>query len=144
MFDYEQDAKDFLTRCGAKMTFERVGLFAPTWSTGGFNSRSVLTFNVTISTPRGIMTVVFYDSVFCTERYKEDKSYHPSEYDVLSALQKYDVGTIDDFVQEYGYEVKKWSDVKKIEKTYKLCKKEYKDLCRIFAENQMEELREIE
>lgn len=141
MFDYEQNAKDFLLRCGATMTFERVGIVPEPFGDGDYK---VMMFFIQIITPLGTMNVYFYDSLFNTEAYRSNENYHPSEYDVLSAVQKYDVGTIDDFVSEYGFEVKKWSDVKRIEKTYKLCKKEYEGLRRIFTEEQMEELREIE
>lgn len=65
-----------------------------------------------------------------------------SAYDVLSCIQKYDVGTIDDFVSEFGYEFSTWEDVKKTEKTYKAVVREYKGVKRVFGDC-LEELREI-
>lgn len=63
-------------------------------------------------------------------------------YDVLACLQKYDVGTIDDFQSEFGYEINSYADAKKLEKTYKAVKREYKQVLRVF-DNCLEELREI-
>lgn len=81
----------------------------------------------------------FWDSAYNTGR-----NIKPTEYDILACLEKYDVGTIDDFVSEFGYEVHKWSDVRRIENTYNAVVKEYQDLCRIFTPEQMEKLSEIE
>ena len=55
-----------------------------------------------------------------------------------------DVGTIDDFVSEFGYEVHKWDDVRRIERTYKAVVRQYNALCKIFTPEQMEKLREIQ
>ena len=63
-------------------------------------------------------------------------------YDVLACLQKYDVGTIDDFQSEFGYEINSYADAKKLEKTYKAVKREYKQVLRVF-DNCLEELRNI-
>lgn len=63
-------------------------------------------------------------------------------YDVLECLTKYDVGSIDDFVSEFGYEVNSWEDVKKIQKTYKSVVREWKNVQRVFGDC-LEELQEI-
>lgn len=63
----------------------------------------------------------------------------PTSYDVLSCLQKYDVGTFEDFCDEFGFD----TDSHRAEKAYIGCIKEFKDLERIFTEDQLEELREI-
>lgn len=90
----------------------------------------------------------------CIERY--GNTYHfyfsnskaagenpPTAYDILSCLQKYDVGSIDDFVSEYGYEVHKWADVKRIEKTYEAVKNEAVTVMLLFKDC-LDELREIQ
>lgn len=64
----------------------------------------------------------------------------PSEYDVLACLEKYDPGTFEDFCSEFGYD----EDSKTAERIYIAVIKEYKDLTRIFTEEQMEELSEIQ
>lgn len=64
----------------------------------------------------------------------------PNEYDVLACLEKYDVGTFEDFCSEFGYD----EDSRTAERIYIAVIKEYKDLTRIFTEGQMEELSEIQ
>lgn len=130
-------------------------------------------YDVTITTPRGKMAFTFWDSIHNTEistmtfeeyakkklKYNrvEDMSYGekvkakndlarlkadavPNEYDVLACLEKYDVGTFEDFCSEFGYD----EDSKTAERIYIAVIKEYKDLTRIFTEEQMEELSEIQ
>ena len=84
---------------------------------------------------RKSMRVWFYQSIKDMER-------EPTAYDVLATLQKYDVGTIDDFVAEFGYEVNSWKDVKRIEKTYKAVRREYNNVVRVFNDC-MDALQEI-
>ena len=64
----------------------------------------------------------------------------PNEYDVLACLEKYDVGTFEDFCSEFGYD----EDSRTAERIYIAVIKEYKDLTRIFTEEQMEKLSEIQ
>ena len=64
----------------------------------------------------------------------------PDEYDMLACLEKYDVGTFEDFCLEFGYD----ENSRSAEKIYIAVIKEYKNLTRIFTEEQMEELREIQ
>ena len=59
-------------------------------------------------------------------------------YDVLSCLQKCDVGTFEDFCSEFGYD-----DSITTHNMYIAVIKEYKQLERIFTPEQMEWLREI-
>ena len=130
-------------------------------------------YDVAITTPRGKMTFTFWDSIHNTEistmtfeeyakkklKYNrvEDMSYGekvkakndlarlkadavPNEYDVLACLEKYDVGTFEDFCSEFGYD----EDSRTAERIYIAVIKEYKDLTRIFTEEQMEKLSEIQ
>ena len=64
----------------------------------------------------------------------------PNEYDVLACLETYDPGTLEDFCSEFGYD----EDSKTAERIYIAVIKEYKDLTKIFTEEQMEELSEIQ
>lgn len=63
----------------------------------------------------------------------------PTPYDVLACLQKYDVGTHKDFCAEYGYDVDSISGLR----TYEACAKQYEDLCRVFTDEQVTMLQEI-
>lgn len=64
----------------------------------------------------------------------------PTLYDVLACLQKYDVGTFEDFCSEFGYD----TDSRSAKKTYKAVVKEYDKMCSLFSESELEILREIQ
>lgn len=64
----------------------------------------------------------------------------PDEYNVLACLQKYDVELLKILIQ--GLDMMKIAE--RAERVYIAVTKEYKDLTRIFTEEQMEELREIQ
>lgn len=128
-------------------------------------------YNVSLSTPIGTMDFIFWDSVYNTEISKmsiedyckkarksmySDLNYNekiklqqelklkqqlakPSEYDVLACLQKSNVGTFDEFCSEFGYD----NDSITAYKLYVAIVDEYKKLTRIFTQEQMLELLEI-
>ena len=63
----------------------------------------------------------------------------PRPYDVLSCLQKYEVGTFQDFCSDFGYD----TDSRKAYKTYKAVLKEWKNIELLFTPEQIEQLQEI-
>jgi hypothetical protein len=67
------------------------------------------------------------------------QSEEPTMYDVLACLQKYDVGSFEDFCYGFGYN----EDSKHAERTYKAVCKEYAAVRRLFTQEQIEELTEI-
>lgn len=69
---------------------------------------------------------------------KQEKA--PSDYDILSALTKYDPCTFDDFCSEYGYD----TDSRKAETTYQAVRKEFTDLSKIFTEEELDQMSEIQ
>ena len=79
----------------------------------------------------------FGDSVMNTVNDKR-----PTCYDVLACLQKYDVGTFEDFISEFGYTIDSYEDNKRINKLYKAVVREYDKVTRIFGDV-MNELQEI-
>lgn len=135
MTEYQKQAKEFLESCNATMKIKFVGTkINPDWGNNVKRNKYVFA----IKTPLGSMIDYFWNSEYNTERGSK-----PTEYDILACLEKYDVGTIDDFVNEFGYEVHSWSDVKRIENTYNAVVKMYHDLCSIFTPEQIKMLREI-
>lgn len=70
---------------------------------------------------------------------EKDRVY-PTPYDVLACLQKYDIGTFEDFCSEFGYD----TDSRKAEKTYFAVQNEYTGIRRLFSESEMEQLQEIQ
>ena len=64
----------------------------------------------------------------------------PTMYDVLTCLQKYDVGTFDNFCGDFGYD----NDSIAAHKVYKAVAREYKNMVRVFGETVLEEMQEIQ
>lgn len=71
------------------------------------------------------------------------KGQEPTPYDVLSCLQKYELGTFDDFCSEFGYNDRPLTDYPKVMNIYNAVRNEYSQLSAMFSEEEMEQLREI-
>lgn len=73
--------------------------------------------------------------------YKLNPNYcPPSAYLILSAVQKYDVGTFENFCADFGYD----TDSRTAEKTYHAVVNEYTHLCTLFSAAEMERMQEIQ
>lgn len=135
MTEYQKQALDFLAKANAKMqitydSFQRNPLWNET-----FNREKYL---VIIATPQGKTNFFFWNSV-----YNHTNRIKPNEYDILACLEKYDVGTFNDFISEFGYNIDDDRDEQRVKQIYNAVCKEYENLCRIFTPNQMKMLREI-
>lgn len=64
----------------------------------------------------------------------------PTLYDVLTCLQKYEVGTFENFCDDFGYN----SDSMTAKKTYKAVVKEYDKMCGLFSDDELEVLQMIQ
>lgn len=73
-------------------------------------------------------------------REQADEIKHPTAYDVLTCLTKYDPGTFENFCADFGYD----TDSRKAERTYKACRKEWKQVAKLFTADQLELLQEIQ
>lgn len=71
---------------------------------------------------------------------KEVKGTPPTAYDVLTCLQKYDVGSFEDFCSEFGYD----TDSRSAKKTYKAVVKEFDNVCKLWSDEEIEQLQEIQ
>ena len=85
-------------------------------------------------------------SILDIEKYKNGgmeleliKGIPPTNYSILSCLQKNEVGTFEDFCGEFGYS----EDSRTAEKIYKTVCKEYNNVCKIWNDEEIEELQEI-
>ena len=85
-------------------------------------------------------------SILDIEKYKNGgmeleliKGIPPTNYSILSCLQKYEVGTFEDFCSKFGYD----EDSRTSEKIYKAVCKEYNNVCKIWNDEEIEELQEI-
>ena len=63
----------------------------------------------------------------------------PTAYDVLACLTKNDPGTFEDFCSEFGYD----EDSRKAEKIYNAILDEWKNVCALFTDEEIEQLQEI-
>ena len=63
----------------------------------------------------------------------------PSEYSILSCLTKYDPGIFENFCSEFGYD----TDSKNAERTYNAVVKEWQSVCRMWTDEEIEQLQEI-
>ena len=70
---------------------------------------------------------------------KKLKKYKVDIYDVVAALQKYEVGSFSDFCDKYGYD----EDSRRAERIYLDCTDKYYKLKKMFTEEEMETLREV-
>ena len=132
MSEYTIKAKEFLKKNNIRFSVSYIGENLPDWD-NNYHSEYLVKFHN--RNTKKSMTVHFFQSL-------HNSGEKPTSYDVLSCLQKYEVGTIDDFISEFGYSVNSWEDVKKIEKTYKAVCREYKKVLHVFGDC-MEELIEI-
>lgn len=89
---------------------------------------------------RRIVTKNINESEYIRDCCKKVKGTPPTEYDILSCLTKYDPGTFEDFCSEFGYD----TDSRKAEQTYNAVKDEYKSLCTLYSDDEMEMLTEIQ
>jgi hypothetical protein len=135
MSEYVKQAKDFLTSCNAtmKITFLGKGI-NENWSDGFHRN----TYRATIKTPKGTMWVKFWDSWYNT-----NNGIKPTEYDILACLQKYEVGSFEDFVSEFGYDIEFPIDKQRVKRIYNAVIREYESVRRCFTEEQIEALWEI-
>lgn len=143
--DYETDTNAFLNFCTANIKMQYLGKDYPIWDERRLHDM----YYITILTMRNRMSFKFYDSIFNTEKndkrtqFSQKRRVYPTSYDVIACLNKYDVGSLEDFMFEYGFEIKERGDFQKIMATYNGCCEEYHNLCKCFTKEQMEIMREI-
>lgn len=73
----------------------------------------------------GMWNYTFHDSIYHTQH-----NIRPTAYDVLSCVQTYDVGSLSDFISEFGYD----PEFDNVEQTYKAVCKEYQNWERMFGD----------
>lgn len=131
MNEHIKQAKEFLISCNATMTITHLGKeINKLWNETNLRN----TYRATIKTPLGTMWVKFWDSTYNTRWDNQ-----PTEYDILACLQKSDVGTFKDFVNEFGYDY----DDPNSKRIYKAVVREYESICRCFTKEQIEAMSEI-
>ena len=129
-------AMEFLGNCGATMKitylFEDKNKL---WNDNVYRN----VYRASIKTPLGIMSVKFWDSAYNTKNNIE-----PTEYDILACLQKYEVGSLEDFASDFGYDLDDAENRWNTKQIYKAVCREYDKVCRCFTPEQIEQLQEIQ
>lgn len=170
MTEYEAQAKQFLTDCNATMEIKFVGKEIPTNWQGEVKPHNKYQFTITTpkgkytgyfwdSLRNTEVSEMTADNLAC-KKYKAHwdvlrmherrnvlrelvelkANAIPSEYDILSCVEKYSYDSFSDFCDEFGYS----TDSISARETYLGCGEEYAGLRRIFTDKQMEKMREIE
>ena len=131
--EYEEQAREFLNRNGLRLTIGE-GEIVEKWGSNRY------AYKCRLYNGRKSYGFTFYDSVQNFQNNEE-----PRAYDILACLNGYDVGTFDEFCDEYGYfPIADRKRYKEAQETYKACKREYEGLKRILTPEQLEELQEIQ
>lgn len=165
--EYQEQVLEFLRKANATMKIEVVGPDYPNWDEDHMHLRH----SVTLTTPKGSYTFSFwgsrlqaelwdtpsaleklarktfglhYEDLTNSEKAKVRKimrerreEFKTKEYDVLACLTKYDPGTHEEFCANSCYDPDSIRGVK----TYLAVQKEYHELSRIFAPEQLEAMR---
>jgi len=84
-----------------------------------------------------------YSFTFGQSIFNTKKRIEPTAYDILSCLTKCDVGTFDDFINEFGFKPSSIAEWEKIKKLYKAVKKEFTMVKNLWSDEEIEELSEI-
>lgn len=126
--DYVGAADFFLFATETKLSVKYVGYgkhFA-----GDTDSRHI--FKFTLSNSKGRYSGKFGQSIANGKKY-------PTAYDILACINKYEVGDFDFFCSNYGYD----NDSRTAYKIFKACVKEWKGVCRLWNEDQIQALQII-
>ncbi len=170
MSKYVKQAKDFLASCNATMEIKYVGLEKPNWDDKPrrtydctiktprgemmvhfydslHNTELHMPYDECYETKyhRKYNGLTINEKARFQREIKEKRAEAvPTEYSILSCLTKYDVGSMDDFMHEFGYEIKCVEDMTNFINTYNAVVKEYNDIRRCFTEEQIEAMWEIQ
>lgn len=130
---YEKQANEFLESNGLQLTIGK-GEISKKW---GFTRYA---YKCKLYNGRKEYSFTFYDSV---RHFIYDEE--PSIYDILACLNGYEVGTFEEFCEDYGYfPIEDSESYKEAQETYKACKQECEGLKRILTPEQLNELQLIQ
>lgn len=132
--EYEQKAIDFLknTNVTIKIKFLKYDFYFQ----DDKEKRDI--YKITLKRENKIYSFNFGQSIINTK-----KRIEPNAYDILASLIKYDVGTFDDFINEFGFNLSSMDEYNKIKKLYKAVKKEFAMVKNLWNDEEIEELSEI-
>lgn len=145
MTNYEKQANDFLH----KNKIECEIVYSHTGKHFGGDTEERDIYNATFKKgDKKQFSVVFGASISDTKKRAlakggDSRGATPTAYSILACLQKYEVGDLDDFLSEYGYEVKKAGDLRRLQKLHIAVYEEWDKVRGFFSSKELEELRDI-
>jgi len=130
--EYDKQAEDFLTKTGTtfKAIFNRMGKHFP----GDAQARSI--WDIVLQNERYTYSFTFGQSIAAG---KEE----PRPYSVLACLEKYEVSELADFLEEFGY-LESGEAAKRGIEIHPRVVEEYENVCKLWTEEEIEELQEIQ
>lgn len=129
--DYEKKMNEILKRNGIKVNIIYIRRSTCNWDKENLHDY----YKVTLTRGNKTITFDYFASIINTEEHKK-----PSNYDVVSCLEWYEIYDFEDFCLNFGYD----TDSIKALNTYLECQKQQKELFNIIPEeNIKEEIREI-
>ena len=130
--NYQKQGTDFLNKHSIKFSATFNGDKCPLWCDGKhIHGKCHL---ITFTRPGGQFSLSFWNSYNDAATGKL-----PTPYDVLSVIEKHEVGTFEDWANELGYD----TDSRKAEKTYKAVYAQWLKVEKFFTPEELEELQEI-
>lgn len=129
MSEYVKQAEKFAQKNGVKLTFIGQPEYKKHFAD---DKQHRFVFKCRLSRGGKSYTFDFGQSI-------NNGSEDPNIYDVLTCLQKYDIGTFENFCSEFGYD----QDSRTAERIYKAVLKEFAGVERLFSDI-IEELQEIQ
>lgn len=150
MNNYEKQAQDFLDK--TQTTFKAEYIKTDFHFDGDKEKRDI--YKITLQRGNRKMVFNFGQSIVNSSIFQPQTNYSrgvnaqrillkrgkaPTPYDILACLQKYEVGSFENFCNEFGYNV----DSKKAEKTYNAVLKEWQEVQKLWSDEEITLLQEI-
>ena len=130
--EYDLQAEEFLAKTGTTFDFQYLGKAIPEWDKINLHDK----YQIKLSNKKSTEYFEFYDSLNNSKNIKKSVR----AYDFLSVFYPDDSTNFEDFCEIYGYSTDSISAFK----TYLAVIDESKKLRRLFTENEIEELCEIQ
>lgn len=166
MSERTKQIKEFLESCNATVDIQYIGLLSPLWDDKPHRAynftiktpRGEMTdrFYDSLHNTDLFMDFKDYFEKHCPEQYEslthqekvkfqrelkaKREAATPTEYNILSCLELYDVGSMDDFMHDFGYEINCVKDMLNLVNTYHAVVEQYNNVHRCFTEEQIEKL----
>ncbi len=135
--EYDLQADKFLKETNTTLEIRESGIQKlANWQPHGTH------YQVKLSNAKSSYIFDFWDSYATLEENRNKMKQHwkrPTAYDILASLDGYEPNdNIDDFASDFGYT--KPSEALRV---WEAVKEQYKELCKLFTEEELEKLREI-